>query len=47
MEASELANGFMGTNTFIVLVAGAISAIALILRLTFRSADKEYKHKDD
>jgi hypothetical protein len=47
MESSELANGFMGTDAFIVLVVVGITVTALLLRLTFRSADKEYKHKDD
>jgi len=47
MDFQEKANEFVGSTLFSVIMIIAVIVIGIILRMTFRSSDSEYKHKSD
>ena len=47
MEIKDMIKDFMGSPVFSVIMLVAVLIVGIVLKLTFRSVDSEYKHNPD
>ncbi len=45
MELSNIANDFVGSNLFSVVMLLLVAGVGLFLRLSLHQPDEEYKHR--